>query len=538
MYVHTPSKSLILKVRDPLAIRELMPAESRTVCLPDGHNIQIRWTLDASKVLRNIGVSAPSPITSFYTWPRNKLKYPKVLDHQVDMASFSTLNDRLFNLSEMGTGKTAATLWAIDYLMTIGALKRALIVCPLSSMKATWTTDIFDLLPHRTSVIVHGSVERRMKLLKLPHDFYIINHDGLDIEPVAKEVRKRADIGLIVIDEADVLINAQTDIYRFLKWIAERKQRLWLVTGSPTPNAPTDAWALSKMISPELSPQFFGRFRDETMYQASTHRWVPKLGATARAFEIMQPAIRFKKRECISLPPLIGPRDVPTTLSKEQKDALKQMRDEMTMFAKTSQITAVNGADKITKLRQILAGSVKDPTTGEYHLLDCKERVRDLRRVIARSASKVLVIAPFKGIVRHLSEELPKDDKPAGLRGVSVLMMNGDVSPAKRPEIIERFKTDPDVKAMICHPQVMSHGLNLSEADITVFYAPIYSNRQYSQVIERFNRLGQINTMYLLRMLAHPIEASIYKVVDERGTMQNNILELYKEFISGRDEEL
>ena len=186
MYVHTPSKSLILKVRDPLAIRELMPAESRTVCLPDGHNIQIRWTLDASKVLRNIGVSAPSPITSFYTWPRNKLKYPKVLDHQVDMASFSTLNDRLFNLSEMGTGKTAATLWAIDYLMTIGALKRALIVCPLSSMKATWTTDIFDLLPHRTSVIVHGSVERRMKLLRLPHDFYIINHDGLDIEPVAR----------------------------------------------------------------------------------------------------------------------------------------------------------------------------------------------------------------------------------------------------------------------------------------------------------------------------------------------------------------
>ena len=532
MYVHTASRSLILKVRDPLAVRELMPDHSRLIRLPDGHNVQVRWSLDSAKLLRNIGVAAPSPVRSFYSWPGMH----KPLDHQVDMADFQTLHDKCFNLSEPGTGKTYATLWAADYLMEVGAIQRALVVCPLSSTKLTWANDIFKILPHRTCAIVHGPVDRRMKNLARPYDFYILNHDGIDIEAVAKVLRKRPDIGLVVIDEADVLCNAQTDVYRFLKWIMERKQRLWLLTGTPTPNAPTDAWALSKLVSPELSPTFFGRFRDETMYKATEHRWLPKVGSRDRAFEILQPAIRIKKRECISLPPLIGPRDVQTSLSKEQIAALKSMRDEMTMFARTAQITAVNGADKITKLRQILAGVVKDPTTGEYHLLDCRERVRDLRRLISRSSAKVLVIAPFTGIVRHLSAELPKDDKSAGLHGVSVLTMNGDISPAKRPGIIGRFKEDPDVKAMICHPQVMSHGLNLSEADTTVFYAPIYSNRQYSQVIERFNRMGQRNTMYLLRMLAHPIEAAIYKVVDDRGTMQMGILDLYKAFISGKDD--
>ena len=531
MYVHTPSQSLILKVRDPLSIRELLPDASRTVQLPDGHNVQVRWNLDTAKVLRNIGVAAPSPITSFYKWPGMY----KPLDHQVAMADFQTLYDKCFNLSEMGTGKTYATLWALDYLMEIGAIKRALIMCPLSSVRLTWADDIFKILPHRTCTIIHGTADRRLKNLSRGNDIYVLNHDGIDIEAVAKVLRKRDDIGLVVVDEADVFCNSQTDHYRFLKWVMERKSRLWMLTGTPTPNAPTDAWGLSKLVCPELSPQYFGRFRDETMVKVGM-RWVAKKGATERAYEILQPAIRFKKKDCISLPPFIGPRDVQTSLSKEQKDALKQMREEMIMFAKTTQITAVNGADKLVKLRQILAGAVKDPLTGEYHLLDCHERVRDLRRVISRSVSKVLVIAPFKGIVRHLAEELPKPDKAAGLPGYSVLILNGDVPPAKRPEIINQFKTDPDVKAMICHPQVMSHGLNLSDADVTVFYAPINSNRQYTQVIERFNRLGQKNTMYLLRMLAHPIEASIYRTVDDRGSMQNGVLELYQSFISGKDE--
>ena len=38
MYTHTPSRSLVLKVRDPLLVRELLPDASRIVHLPDGHN--------------------------------------------------------------------------------------------------------------------------------------------------------------------------------------------------------------------------------------------------------------------------------------------------------------------------------------------------------------------------------------------------------------------------------------------------------------------------------------------------------------------
>ena len=74
----------------------------------------------------------------------------------------------------------------------------------------------------------------------------------------------------------------------------------------------------------------------------------------------------------------------------------------------------------------------------------------------------------------------------------------------------------------------MAHGLNLTEADTIIFYAPIYSVDEFQQVIERFNRTGQKNSMTIVRIAAHPLEWEIYKLIDTRTITQDNILNLYK----------
>jgi hypothetical protein len=533
MYVHTPTQSLILKVKDPFAVRELIPHSKTLDNFTDGHNLAVKWTLDSARLLRNIGIAAPSPIVSFYDWPG---RY-KPLPQQIEMASFTTLNPRGFNLSEQGTGKTYATLWAIDYLMNVGEVKRALVMCPLSSTTLTWAQDCFSILPHRVCSVIHGTAKRRMENLTRPIDIYILNHDGIVIEDVAREIRRRKDINMIVVDEASFYRNAGIDKHRFLTWCSENKLRVILMTGTPCPNAPTDAWALAQLVNPALAPMSFSAFQRETMYQSGT-RWVPRLGSEAEAFKIMQPAIRFMKKDCLELPPVMGPRAIKTSLSAEQEDAFELMKEEMILFAKDNQINAVNGADKINKMRQIMCGAVKDPDTEEYHLLDCTPRIRDLRTLISQASAKVLVIAPFKGILRVLAEALPKPDKVTGLPGYSCETLNGDDTAKQRVDKVTRFKTQPDPRVLICHPRVMSHGLNLTEADTTIFYAPIYSNDEYLQVIERFNRLGQKHTMHLLRMVAGAFEAAIYRKVDERGTLQNNILDLYQSVINRKDDHL
>ena len=514
MLLHAPTKSMILNVPDPLALRSLMPKATRL--LPhDEYNIQVKHTIETTTILRNLGIEVPGPITSQYQWPGKYFPF----DHQQVMADFLTTITKGFNLSEMGTGKTYASLWAADYLMQLGLVHRALVISPMSTMDTVWKQDIFDILMHRRCGIAHGSVDYRLKVLDTEQDFYIINHDGIKLPEVAKAIRRRKDIDLIIVDEVGMFRNSKTDNYKFLQWIMEKKKRLWCLTGTPCPNEPTDAWALARLVDPTRVPKWYGSFRRELMLNVTEHKWVPKKGAQERAYEAMQPAVRFLKKNCMTLPPVIT-MNRQTRLTKAQTVAFKAMLDDMVAEMAKTEVTAVNAADKINKLRQILCGSIKDPATGNYILLDHGPRLADLETAIDEANAKVIVVVPFKGIIQALAQELTKD-------GYTVGVINGDVSPKARDRIIGQFKHEADPKVLLCHPKVMAHGLNLTVADVTIFYAPIYSSDEYEQVIERFNRAGQTRKMTLIRLGGHPLEWEIYRMVDTKRLTQKGILDLY-----------
>lgn len=521
MLVHKPTESLLLNVPDPFLIRELLPKSK--VLDTDDYNVAVKYTTAAAKILRNIGIEVPAPILSFYEWPG---KY-KPFDHQQVMAEFLTMHKCAFNLSEMGTGKTAAALWAADWLMKVGSVRRTLILSPLSTVERVWASDIFDVLMHRTAAVVHGTCARRLELLDAKMDFYILNHDGVAIQEVAKAIRCRPDIDLIIVDEGSKFRNHGTTKYRALQKLLRPDMRLWWLTGTPCPNAPTDVWAQVRLVNPERVPRFFGAFKRATMADVSNSRSFPKLvarpDAYTTAYAAMQPAIRFRKADCLDLPPVITEMRQ-ADLTKEQRSAFKAMQDEMSIEheearAAHTPITAVNAADKVNKLRQILCGAIKHPQTGEYAVIPHGPRTEVLLEAIEDASAKALVIVPFKGIIRALEKEVQKR--------YSVAVLNGDVPPKVRDKIIREFKTAPDPQVLLCHPAVMAHGLNLVEADTTIFYAPIYSNDEFQQVIERFNRAGQTRKMTIIRIAAHPLEWEIYKIVDTRSISQDNVLKLY-----------
>lgn len=516
MLYHAPSNSLLFKVNDPLYVRELIPHSK--IIPHEKYNIAIKHTLEATRILHNVGINVHSPIRYQYRWPGRFKPYK----HQIVMAEKHIMHRRLFNLSEMGTMKTASTLWAADWLMETGRVKKALILSPLSTLERVWKSDIFATLMHRSAVVVHGKREQREFAINQDVDFYILNHDGLNLSWLTEVIKRRKDIDLVIVDEASMFRNAGTRKYKALEKMLRPDQRLWLLTGTPCPNAPTDAWALARLVSPSRVPRFFGSFRRQTMVQVSPFKWAPRTGAYRDAFEAMQPAVRFRKKDCIDLPPLVF-EDRQCQLTSEQRDAYDEMKNEMKLELKTGSITAVNAADKINKLRQIFCGVVKDPKTGLYVDLDHKPRTQVLLECIEQSTSKALVIVPFKGIIQSLQTEVSPR--------FSNEILNGDVPYRQRNKIIERFKTEPDPHTLLCHPKVMAHGLNLTEADTLIFYGPIYSNDEFLQVIERFNRAGQTKKMTVIRMAAHPLEWAIYKMVDNRRLNQDNILKLYRKVV-------
>jgi SNF2 family DNA or RNA helicase len=510
---HRPTKSILLHVDDPFQVREVIP-NSRVV-QHTAYNLAVQYTVDTAKMLRNLGHTVPSPMQVNYTWPGKYAPW----EHQRVMAEFCTMHKRCFNLSEMGTGKSAATLWAADYLMQTKQVRRVLIICPLSTMQMVWTRDIFDVLMHRVASVVHGSRQSRLDALSEPADFYILNHDGVSIDEVAALIRRTPEIDLVVLDEGSMFRNNDTRKYKALAKMLRADMRLWWLTATPCPNAPTDAWSQIKLVNPSRVSKFFGTFKRSTMMQVSTFKWVPKPDAYTTVYDAMQPAIRFKKSECLDLPPVTF-ENRQADLTPEQTKAFNTMKNAMQAEAKTTKITAVNAADKISKLRQILCGAIKDPQTGTYITIPHGPRVNVVLELIEQASAKVLVIVPFKGIITALQAEIEKHH--------SVAVLNGDVSRTQRDRIIHEFKSTAHPRVLLCHPKVMSHGLNLTEADTLIFYAPIYSNDEAQQVTERFNRAGQKNKMTVVKVAAHPLEWEIYKLLDSRKITQDSILTLYR----------
>ena len=196
-------RALLVRTRKPDLITEVIP-KAEVVKTHDlgngqrGYEVLVNWTLANTKIIRNLGIkNAPSPITRKYNWPGMY----KPFAHQIETAGFLTLHQRCFCLNDMGTGKTMSTIWAADYLMSLGVIKRVLIVAPLSILDTAWRADLFKTAMHRRVDIAHGSREKRKAVIASDAEFVIINYDGIEV--VHREIAA-AGFDLIVCDECFV----------------------------------------------------------------------------------------------------------------------------------------------------------------------------------------------------------------------------------------------------------------------------------------------------------------------------------------------
>ena len=347
MIVSKKHRAIILKLKNPDKIKAVIPA-AKELQVGGKKYIAVKHGLDEVKVLRNVGINAPAPMMYYYDWPGRFTPFAA----QRIAAGFMSMNERCYNLSEMGVGKTLAALWAFDYLRSIGRLNKAIIVSPLSTLERTWADEVFQHFPHLTAAVLHGSRDKRFKLLAQDVDIYLINHDGIKVKGLAEAIAARKDIDLLIIDElSQAARNASTDRARALKRVSLGRS-VWGMTGTPTPNAPTDAWAQCRIVTPERVSQYFNRFRDSVMRQVGPFLWLPRPNATDVVYEAMQPSIRFTRDECVDLPPCMY-ETRQAELTSEQMKAYKEMLHHLKTEVAAGEVTAVNEAVKAQKLIQI-----------------------------------------------------------------------------------------------------------------------------------------------------------------------------------------
>lgn len=504
-----------------------------------GHRlVTVPFKVWEAQMLRARGIAVPSPIGYYYDWPRDRTLIPQPFHNQRETGAALTLWHRGYCLNEIGTGKTMSAMWAADYLMRVGMVRKVVVLSPLSTIERVWGDACFTHFRGRSVAILHGHAKKRNKLFAQNHDFYVINHEGLDIicdvekkiikdratglpigEKVLSATLRRNDIDLFIVDELAAYRNSRTKKWRTLKCLINPKTWVWGLTGTPTPNEPSDAWAQCNLVTPWTIPEFFTSFKQMTMQKMTEHIWVPLPNAHEVVYKAMQPSIRFERDQCFDLPPCTySTREV--ALTEVQKRHYKEIAKDLFTEVNGGKVTAINEGVKAGKLVQIACGVVLD-NDGKQQLIDCRPRVDLVEELIEEAGHKVIIFVPFRAPLVMLARELER-------RGKSVAMVHGDVSLGSRNTIFASFQNSRDPRILVADAGCMSHGLTLTEANTIIWYGPEWSNDIYTQANGRITRSGQKNAQHIIHIASSAIERRIYARLEQRARLQGLLLEMVK----------
>lgn len=517
---------ILYKTEQPLAIVTATEG-ARPI---NGSHVGVPASLINIQSLRRLGHVVPRPMEiDGYDWPIRSPDRPLI--HQQTTANFLAVHKRCFCLNDMGTMKTLSALWAADYLMEMerrnGRRLRSIIVSPLSTLESVWQKTILrNFLGRRTCVVVHGSAEKRAKLLEQDVDFYIINHDGLTIgipadrrsplTGLAKDLKARTDIRLGIVDEASAYRHHTTRRHRAARALLASLEYLWLMSGTPTSHGPEDAYGLAKLVNNAFGESYLN-YKQRVLLQLSQFKWVPRAGSAIEASKMLSPAIRYAIEDCVDLPPCTKQQRA-CNLSAKQADALKTLKKEATLqLASGALVHAVNEAALRMKLIQTVAGAIYD-TEHESHNLDPAPRIELVKEIIEGCTQKVIIAAPLTNALNLLYKELGEYERE---------IVNGTVSAKDRDNIFRRFGDPSDpLRVLIVDPGTVAHGINdLVTASVVIWYAPTDRSELYDQLNKRIDRPGQRVPTTIVQIVATQIEEEIFDRLDNQQAMQGLILQ-------------
>lgn len=512
------NKAVLITVRRPERFTSALTKSQYIGEVSDGiHEIMVKWDYEHVIALTKLGLKkVPSVINKEYNWPG---RYTP-MSHQKDTAGFIVNNEKCFIFNEQGTGKTISAAWAMDYLMQKGIVKRVLIVCPLSIMKAAWQADLFTALPHRSVGIAHGAPKTRRGIIEGKYEFVVLNFDGIEI--VLEELKK-ANFDCIIVDEANALKNTQTNRWKAFKHLVKENTRLIMMTGTPAAQSPEDAYGLAKLVSPHNVPAFYSGWRELVMQKITNFKWVARPRAKDIVHKALQPAIRFTKAECLDLPDMTyETRDVP--LTAQQLKYYEMLRKQLLVEAAGESVSAVNAAAKLNKLLQISCGAVYSDEGAPLYF-DISNRLGELEAVIDESLKKVIVFAPFTHTIEVIEKYLTK-------KKISCAVINGAVSANKRAVHIKNFQDNPDPRVLIIQPQAAAHGITLTAANTVVWFGPTSSVETYLQANARAHRKGQDHKVTVIMIQGSPAEQHMYKMLNEKVDGHQKLIELYNNILT------
>lgn len=459
---------------------------------------------------------------------------PTLRKHQLASVKFDAKHERVFDMSDAGTGKTAVRIAAFSARRRKGG-GCLLVLGPRSILKNAWEKDFRTFAPDMKVSI--ATAANREAAFKITADAYVTNHDAA--KWLVKQKASFWDrFDEIVIDESTAFKHYTAQRSRAACKIVNHFKRRSLLTATPTSNGVLDIWHQAFLLDngKRLGSSYFS-FRNTVCRPEQVGRdpraikWNDIPGAEEAVFGLLDDiTVRHELDKCADIPPnheFVVEYDIPPKVRKTYDQMLKSQL--VLLLNRTAgdiilgkpgaykTVTAINAAAVFTKLSQICSGAVYGED-GKHVLVDTGryELITDL----AEQRQHSLVFFLWK----HQRDELIREFTS---RGLSHCVLDGNTTDRERGSMVQLYQAGR-YRIMLAHPQSAAHGLTLTKGTATIWSSPTYNLEWMKQGSLRQRRIGQKQKTETIIVLApRTIEEDIYEKLLKKDSKMTGLLDLF-----------
>jgi superfamily II DNA or RNA helicase len=443
------------------------------------------------------------------------LKRP-LFPYQLAGVQHLAANGRAMLADDMGLGKTVQALAACEVLRRRGEATRVLVVTS-ATLKHQWAREI-ERYTGASASVIGGAAAARREALESDTPYKVLNYE-LTWRELQTLQTLEADV--LILDEAQRAKNFRTRTATTLRAIPSRF--LFVLTGTPVENRLDDLYALLQLVDPDVLGPLW-RFNLDFHAQNARGRVEGYRNLGALRQRTAPWVLRRRKEEVLSqLPPLVeqtrytgmteaqvqlegGYRaEAAQLLSIAERRPLskEEMQAAMGLLLKARQ--ACNAVELCDRERE--PGS---PKLDEFESL--------VGEIVAQGPAKILVFSEWTEMLKLAARRLD------GLK-VGWTMLHGGVNTERRPALIERFKTDPDLRVLLS-TDAGGTGLNLQVASYVIHLDLPWNPGRLDQRTARAHRLGQTRGVVVTYLCAEGgIERAIERVLGQKREMRGAALD-------------
>ena len=196
-----------------------------------------------------------------------------------------------------------------------------------------------------------------------------------------------------------------------------------------------------------------------------------------------------RKLDCLDLPDKVYVSHH-IEMTKEQDEIYSKLETELLFELENGQLVdATMALTKFVRLQQVLCGHItggggKSAITTQYIETIPSNRANYVAELISNASGKCIVFCRFVRDVWLTG---------VALDAMSIHSITVTGTTDNRLDEINRWRQDPNCKALIITTQTGGTGLTLNEADTTIFYSNSWSATDRLQAEDRNHRIGQTN---------------------------------------------